>query len=256
MNPTAAKNKLIKALDGAKRYISLARVELLVVIGVLFIDLFTKFLAVRLIAAEYESVQVIPNFLYFTLIFNTKAAFGSAFGLENILGDAGVRAVFLVVTTIATAAFCVFLYVFRKGHILSRLALALIIGGALGNFYDRLFLGKVRDFVEIVWFGTDFMGGSFAVFNMADSALVIGVIIFAVYFIFMYKPNALFVGPRLPADAQAASGSAAQADTGTDAAQAQAKTDTDAAQAGTDTDAAQAAKNGSENTARGSGGDG
>lgn len=65
----------------------------------------------------------------------------------------------------------------------------MILAGALGNLVDRLFIGKVRDFVEIVFFGCDvpLLGESFAIFNIADAALVVGVILFLVYFIFMYR---------------------------------------------------------------------
>lgn len=73
-----------------------------------------------------------------------------------------------------------------------------MLAGAFGNFFDRLFLKGVRDFIQIVFFGLDlpWLGSSFAIFNVADMALVAGVIIFAVYFIFMYKsPKDMLVGP-------------------------------------------------------------
>ena len=60
----------------------------------------------------------------------------------------------------------------------------MIISGALGNLIDRLFLGYVRDFVKL-----DFV--DFAIFNVADSAITIGTILFFIYFIFIDKETAL-----------------------------------------------------------------
>ena len=66
----------------------------------------------------------------------------------------------------------------------------MLIAGALGNCVDRIFLGFVRDFIEFVYFGFTWFGRqSFYVFNFADAELVIGVIMFVVYFIFVYKDN-------------------------------------------------------------------
>lgn len=190
-------DKLKRFIKRAIAYLKIAKVEWIVILGVLVLDLFSKFLVEKLMT-EYQSVTLIPNFLYFTFVYNDKAAFGSAFGLEKVLGAVGIRVMFLIVTAVALGFFFVFLYKFKRGHILAKLSLALIIAGALGNFWDRLFIGKVRDFVEIVYFGLDLplLGKSFAIFNIADVALTVGVILFAVYFIFKYKPNKTdFVGP-------------------------------------------------------------
>ena len=85
--------------------------------------------------------------------------------------------------------FSYILYRCRKRHFLMRLALALILAGALGNFIDRLVLHYVRDFVEIIFFGckVPLLGYSFPVFNVADMGLTVGVIVFLVYFIVIYK---------------------------------------------------------------------
>ncbi len=198
------KEKLKYCFGRTIAYLKIARVEWIVIFGVLILDLLSKFLVAKLMD-EYQSVQLIPNFLYFTFVYNDAAAFGSSFGLEKLIGTVGVRVVFLIITAVALCFFFVFLYKFKRGHILAKLSLALIIAGALGNFWDRLFIGRVRDFVEIVYFGLDLplLGRSFAIFNIADVALTVGVIIFAVYFIFKYKPGKSdFVGPVLPSKSE------------------------------------------------------
>jgi signal peptidase II len=80
------------------------------------------------------------------------------------------------------------LYHLRNRKLWARIAFALIIGGAIGNLYDRMAFSMVRDFIRIVYFGMDipFLGGTgFAIFNLADSCLVIGVIMYVVYVLFM-----------------------------------------------------------------------
>ena len=62
-------------------------------------------------------------------------------------------------------------------------ALSLVVGGALGNLIDRVWLGKVRDFI-FVFYNTDIFP---AIFNVADIALVVGVIMICVYLLFLDK---------------------------------------------------------------------
>ena len=76
-----------------------------------------------------------------------------------------------IVTEIFWRIFCEFFMVYFK------IFLALIIGGALGNLYDRIFLGVVRDFIGI---------GPWPNFNLADAAIVVGVLLFALY---SYQPS-------------------------------------------------------------------
>lgn len=182
------KEKLLGFTKKSIDYIKLARLEIIVLVAVIIFDLVTKSI-VASVMKEGQSIELIPNFLYFTFVINTKAAFGSAFGLENFLGDEGIRIVFLIFTGLAMLVFLFLMYRAKGKHKLLRLALALIIAGGLGNFFDRLFLKGVRDFVEIVYFGLDlgFLGTSFAIFNMADAALTAGVVMFLVFYLFIYK---------------------------------------------------------------------
>ena len=188
MNPEKIKQQLIKFFNKAWEYIRQARLELIIFAALLFADLLTKGI-IAATMAENETVTIIPDFLNFTFVYNELGAFGSAFGLENLIGEQAVRVIFIILTFIAIGIFGYFLYRGRGKNKLYRISLAMILSGALGNLVDRLFIGKVRDFVEIVFFGCDvpLLGKSFAIFNVADAALVVGVIIFLVYFIFIYR---------------------------------------------------------------------
>lgn len=180
-------SKLAKFGKAAWAYIKHAKIELLVLAGVLVLDLVTKAI-IGGTMYEGQSITLIPNFLHITYVRNTKAAFGSAFGLENVLGDGAIRIIFLIITLIAMVAFSYILYRCRKRHLLMRLSIALILAGALGNFIDRAALHYVRDFIEFEYFGCTVFGStSFPVFNVADIGLTVGVVIFLIYFIAIYK---------------------------------------------------------------------
>lgn len=211
MRKKSALDMVIAFGKAAWRYIKHAKIELLVLVGVFVLDLVTKALIDKFMYVG-QSIELIPSFLYITYVRNTKAAFGSAFGLEKLLGDEAIRIIFLVITVLAVGVFCYLLYRLRKRHILMRLAIALIIAGALGNFFNRLCLHYVRDFVEFVFFGCKLplLGESFPVFNVADMGLTIGEILFLIYFIAIYKD---------PKPAQSSEQTAEEADVSEDTAQ-------------------------------------
>ena len=112
-----------------------------------------------------QSISVIKNVLYVTLVYNT----GIAFGLFR-----NQRFVFVVVPIIAIILLIFNIYYYKKnGENLSRsyvVAFALILGGAFGNLYDRVAFGYVIDFIDFqVW----------PIFNIADSAITMGACIIA-----------------------------------------------------------------------------
>ncbi|HVO90155.1 MAG TPA: signal peptidase II [Casimicrobiaceae bacterium] len=105
---------------------------------------------------------VLAPFLSLVLAFNTGAAF-------SMFADANgwQRWLFTVVAVVASG---VMLWLLRRGgSALFCAGLALIIGGALGNLWDRLTIGKVVDFVLVHW-----RDAYFPAFNIADSAITIG----------------------------------------------------------------------------------
>ena len=129
---------------------------------VVVFDQATKFLVTRFLEL-YERVEVLPV-LDFTLLHNTGAAF-------SILADASgwQRGFFVTLGIVVSAALVVWLWRLPRGEKFLPLALALIVGGALGNVIDRIAHGFVIDFIHAHW------GGSyFPAFNIADSAITIG----------------------------------------------------------------------------------
>jgi signal peptidase II len=95
---------------------------------------------------------------------------GAAFGLFQ-----GHSPLLMVVDFIGIALLLAYIFVIRRRYPqlhsrLSRIALGLVLGGTIGNLIDRIRFGSITDFVSIGWW---------PVFNVADSAIVVGVILFA-----------------------------------------------------------------------------
>ena len=85
-----------------------------------------------------------------------------------------------VISLLASVAFIVFLFRTKNKNRFMRMSVTLLLAGAVGNLYDRMFLGDVRDMLRFDFF-------DFPIFNIADSAIVIGVILLLIYVIFIYK---------------------------------------------------------------------
>lgn len=143
------------------------------VLVIIAFDLVTKHLAFSLLPSGVV-LSVIPDILSFTCVRNEGAAFG-------ILD--GARVFFIVLTVIVAVWAFIYIYKTRPKSLLEKLSLSFLIGGGLGNFIDRLFLGYVRDFIMV-----DFI--DFPVFNIADCFVCIGAglyILFAFSDIFSKK---------------------------------------------------------------------
>lgn len=142
--------------------------SVLVVAGIIALDQLVKYWSFAVVRAAGE-ISLIDGVFYFVYTENRGAAF-------SILQ--GQRWFFLVATVLAVAFM---IWMLRKGYVRNlwgRLAVLFIIGGALGNFVDRLRLGYVIDMF-------DFRLINFAVFNVADSFIVVGGIMYVIYFLFM-----------------------------------------------------------------------
>lgn len=168
-------------------YLKQAKIEWLIIVGAVALDLISKAI-IQSTMKVGESIVIIPNFLEFYFTYNKAAAFSFDFGLSKILGQEGVMTVFIIITFLALILFGFVLYRLRNRRLIARVAFALIIGGAIGNLYDRIAFSMVRDFIRIVYFGLNipFLGGTgFAIFNFADAFLVIGVFVYIFYVLFM-----------------------------------------------------------------------
>ncbi len=146
--------------------------------GVVLLDLITKYWATE--ALRYAPPRpILGDFVRFSYVRNSGVAFG--------LG-AGIPFPYFVFSLAAIAAI-LYLLIRRPEHGLARsIALALILGGALGNLIDRLRAGEVVDFIDVGvgrW--------RWPVFNVADSAVTIGVVMFALAW-----PHHRSVASRIP----------------------------------------------------------
>jgi signal peptidase II len=131
-------------------------------LAVVVLDQVTKFLVTRFLDL-YERVVVLPV-LDFTLLHNTGAAF-------SLLADASgwQRGFFITLGLVVSTGLTVWIWRQPRGERLLPIALALIIGGAVGNVIDRVIHGYVIDFIHAHW-GAAY----FPAFNIADSAITIG----------------------------------------------------------------------------------
>ena len=136
----------------------------------------------------YESFKILGDFFRITYVENS----GMAFGIQ--VANSGFFTVFAVIASIA-----IMIYLFRmKGeHLLARFSMALILGGAIGNLWDRIFRGSVVDFIDFEFFDInipafrflfiDFPGYSmdrWPVFNVADMGITIGMSMLFIFILF------------------------------------------------------------------------
>ena len=144
---------------------------LTVVLLVILCDILSKYLVLQLLVPLERSVTFIPHVIDFTFVKNKGAAFG-------MLSDH--RWVFMSVSVIFIAGLIFILKSAKDEHTLYKVSLAMILGGGIANMIDRIFVGYVVDFIEFTFF-------DFAVFNIADSAITIGMVCLIIYFIFIDK---------------------------------------------------------------------
>jgi len=139
-----------------------------IVIGSLILDQATK-LAIDRSLQLFQSIPVIEGLFSITYVRNKGAAF-------SFLANSSWRLPFFIfVTIIALIAILVSLYKMRDEQRLAVASLGLIFSGAVGNLIDRIRLGEVIDFLDVYW-----QTHHWPAFNVADSAICVGVALLAI----------------------------------------------------------------------------
>ncbi|MFD1849128.1 signal peptidase II [Oceanobacillus bengalensis] len=133
----------------------------IIAIIIIAIDQLTKWIIVRTMEIG-ESISVIDGFFYLTSHRNPGAAWGILQGKMFF---------FYIVTVIVVIGVVFYLQKYAKNDKLLAIGLSFVLGGAIGNFIDRLFHQEVVDFFNFYIFNYNF-----PIFNVADSALTVGVI--------------------------------------------------------------------------------
>ncbi len=165
----------VSADSKKNKYIRLAVIAGLVIAA----DQITKLIILKTMPL-HQSVPVIPGLFSITHIHNPGGAFGF-FADQNPLVR---KAVFLVMSSAAAGFVLWFYHNTPKTHTWLAFGLCLIFGGAIGNLIDRFRFGKVVDFL-------DFYIGTYhwPAFNVADSAISVGVCIFVIHLLFNKMPD-------------------------------------------------------------------
>lgn len=142
---------------------------------VIVLDFVTKQMAEHFLQYA-QPVYVLP-FFDLTLLYNKGAAF------SFLANESGWQRWFFTVIAISfSSILCVWLMKLKEHEKWLAIALSLVIGGALGNLYDRLAYGHVVDFIHLHW-GNKY----FPAFNIADSAISVGAVMLIIDSVFLQK---------------------------------------------------------------------
>jgi len=152
---------------------------LLIALVVVLLDRWTKHLVEQRIRL-YAHIQIIPGFFQLTHTENTGAAF-SLFADSQAHWKTGMLIAFSVIALLVVSAL---LWKNNPAHVVTGVGLSLIMGGAVGNLWDRLARGRVVDF--LLFYVKRYQ---WPVFNLADSAIVVGAGLLVLEILF-HKANA------------------------------------------------------------------
>jgi signal peptidase II len=144
--------------------------KIIIIAVLLSIDMLTKFLLVNETATR-------TNIIDGVLVILPTENYGAGFSL--LTG----KVMFLIIITIVFLL-CIICFdiMFKKKSVMFGISTALIVSGAIGNLIDRIFFGYVRDFIYLEFI-------NFPVFNVADMCLTFGVILLAIYILFVMPKN-------------------------------------------------------------------
>jgi len=138
---------------------------------IVVVDQISKYL-IRSTMELHETIPVINNFFHLTYVSNDGMAFGINF-------PGGIY-IFTIASFILTIFLIGYLWYERKGNMLLRISLAFIIAGAIGNFIDRALYKEVVDMFDFIFFGYHWY-----IFNVADSSVTVGMILYLTYSFFL-----------------------------------------------------------------------
>lgn len=127
----------------------------------------------------YESISVIKGFFSITYILNPGAAFGFLANMSE-----NYRVLFFVFVTIIAIALVIYLLIKEKIFKIRKYAYTFILAGAFGNLIDRIWLGKVIDFLDFY-----IKDHHWPAFNVADIAISVGVGLLLIDMIFFKKDS-------------------------------------------------------------------
>jgi len=132
----------------------------------LMIDIVSKVIVSSLMDV-HDSIKIIDNFFYITYVRNTGAAW-------SIFSDKTWLIIIISLIIIGIVVF--YIYKNKPKMKLEKIGYSLILGGAVGNFLDRIIYGYVVDFLDFYIFGYNY-----PIFNLADSFIFVGVILIIIY---------------------------------------------------------------------------
>ncbi len=146
---------------------------------VVFLDQLSK-LWIKNNLDVWTSIEILGSYIKFTHVKNTGLAFGISIGGFKFL---------IAILSIMATIFIVYLHwIERKNHFLIRTSYGLILGGAIGNLIDRSYIFFVESYTGVVDFiDIGFNSYRWYVFNVADSAVTIGVIIYILHSLMVSK---------------------------------------------------------------------
>ena len=155
-------------------------IKLVMIAGIILIfDQITKYIILDSMPL-YQSIKVIPGLFSITHIHYPGGALGLFANQSPILR----KVIFLFMSSLAVCFVLWFYHNTPKSHSWLAGGLALIFGGAIGNLIDRFRFGKVIDFLDF-YLGT----AHWPAFNIADSAISVGVTIFVIHLVFNKMPD-------------------------------------------------------------------
>lgn len=166
---------------------SSVRTFAIVTVAAVILDQLSKTVVARYLFMG-ESVPVLGDFFRITLVLNPGGVFGTRLGSQDF---------YTIISVLAIGVTLWFFFKARTDAITFRIGLALVLGGAVGNLIDRFRFGKVVDFLDFDFFNINLPPAEIAflkfpgfyldrwpVFNLADSFVLIGMVLIVLYLFF------------------------------------------------------------------------